>query len=162
MTKADRSRKIDSYGRAHEELAKAIQGFPREMWQWKPAADRWSVHEIIVHLADSEANGYVRARRFLAEPGKEVMAYEQDDWARHLNYHEQNPDEAVELFRLLRSTTWKLIQDAPEEVWSRTVGHPEYGSVTFDQWLDTYEAHVPGHIRQMQANYEAWQKQQGV
>ena len=40
----------------------ALTQFPREMRQWKPAPDQWSIHEVIVHLADSEANGYARCR----------------------------------------------------------------------------------------------------
>jgi len=39
------------------------------MWQYRPAPDRWTIHEIVVHIADSEANSYIRCRRCLAEKG---------------------------------------------------------------------------------------------
>jgi len=57
------------------------------MWQYKPGPDRWSIHEIIVHLADSEANSYIRCRRFIAERGSRVMGYDENRWGNSLNYH---------------------------------------------------------------------------
>src|SRR5512142_1835394 len=65
MTPAERRNKIRSYGKAHAELKQALRKFPKRMWKFKPAPDRWSIHEIIVHMADSEANSYVRCRRFI-------------------------------------------------------------------------------------------------
>jgi len=160
MTAEERRKKIEAYGKGPAELAAELKEFPREMWQWKPAAERWSIHEILVHLADSEANSYIRARRFIAEPGKTVMAYDQEEWARKLRYPEQSPEEALELFRCLRRMTYKLIKPLPELVWANTVEHPEYGPMDFDRWLEIYAAHVPGHIKQMRGNLEAWKKQQ--
>ena len=84
---------------AYEKLIAALPHFPREMWQYRPAPDRWTIHEIIVHIADSEANSYVRCRRFIAEPGSTVMAYDEMAWAQRLNYHAQSPEAALELFK---------------------------------------------------------------
>jgi hypothetical protein len=66
----------------------------------------------------------------------------------------------VELFGCLRRMTYKLIQPQPASVWANKVEHPEYGSMNFDRWLEMYAAHVPGHIKQMRGNYEAWRKRQ--
>jgi hypothetical protein len=126
------------------------------MWQFRPAPDRWTIHEIVVHIADSEANSYVRCRRFIAEPGKPVLAYDEMQWAGSLRYHEQDTDEALELFRWLRLKSFHLIQTLPGAAWANTVYHPENGRMTLDDWLDVYERHIPEHVLQMQANYEAW------
>lgn len=72
-----RLHKIESYGNAHAELVAALQRFPRDMWTFKPSPDRWSIHEIVIHIADSEANSYVRCRRFIAEPDTDLMAYDE-------------------------------------------------------------------------------------
>jgi hypothetical protein len=76
MTTTERNDLINSYGRAYELLTEAIQKYPRDMWQWKPTPDKWSIHEIIIHITDSEANSYIRCRRFIAEPGSGVYGYE--------------------------------------------------------------------------------------
>ena len=156
MTPDTRGRKIESYGSAYAVLAEAVQRFPREMWQFRPAPDRWTIHEILVHIADSEANSYVRCRRAIAEPGQAVMAYDEMRWAVELRYQDQSPEEALKLFKWLRIKSYRLIRALPDSAWSNTIYHPENGTMTLEDWLDVYERHAPEHVAQMQANYEAW------
>lgn len=158
MTDKERKAKNASYGEAHQKLVGALESYPREMWKYRPAADQWSIHEIIVHIADSEANSYIRCRRFLAEPGEDLMAYDQNQWASQLNYHDQSPEDALELFRLLRKKSFDLVKDAPDEVWTDECFHPELGTTTLKDWLDTYERHIPEHVEQMQAVFDRWQE----
>ena len=47
-----------------------MKQFPKEMWDFKSELNPWSIHNIIVHITDSEANSYIRCRRFIAEPGQ--------------------------------------------------------------------------------------------
>ncbi len=156
MTPEERYRKIESYRTAYDKLLSALEDFPREMWQFRPASERWTIHEIIVHITDSEANSYIRCRRLIAEPGSVVLGYDENQWARELRYHEQSTQDALELFKWLRHKSYTLIKDLPEAVWSHTVEHTESGVMRMDDWLDTYERHIPDHIQQMQANYDAW------
>lgn len=158
MTDKERKAKIASYGEAHQNLVSALESYPHEMWKYRPAADQWSIHEIIVHIADSEANSYVRCRRFLAEPGEDLMAYDENQWARELDYLEQSPEDALELFRLLRKKSYDLVKDAPDEVWTYECFHPELGTTKLNDWLETYERHIPEHVAQMQAVFEQWQE----
>jgi hypothetical protein len=160
MTNAERSAKIESYGAAYEKLLAALAQFPRAMWQYRAAPDGWTIHEIIVHIADSEVNSYVRCRRFIAEPGSTVLGYDEMIWAQRLNYHAQSPEIALELFKQLRAASYQLIKTLPEETWANTVVHSENGVMTMDDWLDVYDRHVPDHIAQMQAVYAAWHRQQ--
>ena len=158
MTTQERHQKIESYGQAYDLLAEGLKQFPAEMWHFRPAPDRWSIHEIVVHISDSEANSYIRCRRFMAEPGQAVMAYDEKAWAISLHYHDQSTEDALELFKWLRHNTYQLIRSLPESVWSNTVYHPENGTMTLDDWLGIYEPHIPDHLAQMQGNYEAWLK----
>jgi len=159
MTEVNRQDKIESYGAAHRYLLEALESFPKEMWQFKLNDVEWSIHEIIIHITDSEANSYIRCRRFLAEPGRDLLAYDESKWARELDYHEQSTDDALELFRWLRKKSYDLIRAAHEEVWDRQCFHPEDGTITMSDWLDTYERHVPEHVEQMKAVYEKWKTQ---
>jgi len=154
----DRKQKIESYGKAYDQLISTIVQYPREMWHFRPVEERWTIHEIVVHIADSEVNSYIRCRRFIAEPGGTVLGYDENKWAKALAYQEQSTEDALELFRWLRHNTYELIKAQPEAIWSNTVNHTENGIMTMDDWLDTYERHIPEHIEQMQANYEDWIK----
>jgi hypothetical protein len=159
MTPEERSKIIESYGMAYQALLAALQRFPKEMWQFKPAPDAWSIHEMIVHIADSEVSSYIRCRRLIVEPGSIVVGYDQDKWAQELDYHSQSAEDALELFKYLRNSSYLLIQDLPAATWSNTVEHTERGTLSMDDWLKIYEHHIPAHIEQMQANYDVWQKQ---
>lgn len=160
MHPEEREQRIAVYGAAYETLLEALEKYPKEMWKYKPGPERWSIHEIILHIADSEANSYIRCRRFLAEPGETVMAYDEDQWAVSLDYQDQSAEDAVELFRLLRQMTHQLIRSLPASAWANTIYHPENGKMTLDDWLNVYTNHVSEHIRQMQATYEAWASEQ--
>ena len=162
MTPEERNQKIESYGMAHQYLVFALQRFPQDMWRFRPAPDRWTIHEILVHIADSEANSYIRCRRLIAEPGSTVLGYNETNWAHDLHYHDQSTDEALELFKLLRRQSYALIRNLPAPVWANTVDHTESGVMTMDDWLDIYERHIPEHVKQMQANYDEWVRQTGA
>lgn len=129
MTSEESQRKIKSYGSAYQTLVEGLKRFPKEMWQFRPASDRWTIHEIIIHIADSEANSYVRCRRFIAEPGSTVLGYDEMKWARDLDYHSQSIDNALELFKWLRYKSYTLIKDLPESVWSNQVTHTQGGLI---------------------------------
>jgi len=156
MTPRERARRIASYGSAHALLVEALKGFPREMWQARTPVDPWTIHEIVVHITDSEANSYARCRRLIAEPGTTVMAYDENAWAGALRYHDQNAGDALELFRWLRRMSTHLIQSLPEAIWTHTIEHPENGTMTMEDWLDVYERHIPEHIEQMRRIHAAW------
>lgn len=162
MNPEERHQMLDSYGRAYDVLAEAISQFPREMWQFKPSPRDFSIHEVIVHIADSEANSYVRCRRCIAEPGESVMAYNEVAWASALGYHDQSTDDALDLFRSLRAMTFRLVKTVPDAVWAHTIQHPENGRMTLDDWLRVYAAHVPDHIQQMRDIHAAWQAANAV
>jgi hypothetical protein len=161
LTPNERHQKIESYGLGVAQLTDALPRFPVEMWTFKPSPRDWSIHEIIIHLADSETNSYGRFRRAIAEPGSSVFAYDQDVWAIQMDYHAQSTDLALSVLKAVRASIYALLKMQPDEVFANWVMHPENGRVTLDDILTTYEAHIPGHIRQMEDNYEVWCERTG-
>ncbi len=154
----NRSEILLSYSKGYEDLVEALKEFPEGMWQFKPAPDRWSIHEIIIHMADSETHGYCRARKLISEPGSSVMVYDQDVLAKSTNYHAQSTNEALELFRMLREMTYNILKTLPDEAWNNHILHPDNGRMTMDDWLKVYDDHVKIHIKQMKNNFLEWQK----
>jgi hypothetical protein len=155
----ERVQKIELYGKGPQQLADALQRFPRKMWDFKPSPDRWSIHEVLIHIADSDANAFVKCRKLIAQPGEPVNDYNQDIWSDELGYKGQSIEDALELFKLMRKTTYTLLKNTPDDVWTEATGYAEDGIVTLDDWLDIYANHIPDHIKQMEKNYAAWQKQ---
>ena len=162
MNRKERNEKIELYGRGFGMLVEILKDIPPEMWKFKPEPKEWSVHEVLIHLADSESNAALRARKLIVEPGGLFMGYDQDKWAIELNYHEHNVEDALETLRFVRKTTYDLLKKQPDEVFEHSGKHPEYDEpYTFDKWLNIYSAHIPGHIEQIMNNYKIWRNQQG-
>jgi len=161
MTNEERNEKIELYGRGFDLLIAALKEVPIGALKFKPEPKEWSVHEIVVHIADSEANAALRARKLMVEPGGTLMAYDQDKWANELNYHDQSMEDALETTRLVRKTTYALLKKVPAEVFeTHTLKHPEMPDViyTLDRWLNIYSNHIPSHIEQIRNNVDSWKK----
>jgi uncharacterized protein YfbU (UPF0304 family) len=160
MNTNERNEKIELYGRGFELLMETLNLIPREHWQFKPTPTEWSIHEIIIHLADSESNAALRARKLIVEPGGTLMGYDQDAWANLLDYHSLNVDDALEYVRLARKTTYALLKKQPESVFKHAVRHPEYEEpYTFEKFLHLYSGHIPAHLEQIKNNETLRQKQ---
>jgi hypothetical protein len=157
MNQQERNEKIELYGKGFELLTEALKDILHEMWKFKPEPREWSVHEVLVHLADSESNAALRARKLIVEPGGMLMGYDQDRWTVELDYHDQSYEDSLEIVRLVRKTTYELLKRQPDEVFDHWVKHPEYDEpYTFEQWIDIYSEHIPGHIEQIRNNYKIW------
>jgi hypothetical protein len=52
----DRAQRLQEYKRGYARLAATLANLPLEMWQYKTAEQEWSVHEIVMHLVDSEVH----------------------------------------------------------------------------------------------------------
>jgi dGTP triphosphohydrolase len=157
MNKQERDEKLELYGSGFNLLKAALAEVPADAMKFKPEPKEWSVHEVIIHIADSESNAALRARKLIVEPGSTLMSYDQAQWADTLNYHEQNLEDALEVTRLARQTTYELLKKQSEEAFTHAIVHPEMNEpYTFDKWLYIYSRHIPGHIEQILNNIKLW------
>src|SRR2546427_2093357 len=67
FTTAERAAMIERYAHGPTLLKRALAKVPADALKWKPAAGKWSAHEIVVHCADSETNAHMRLRYLIAE-----------------------------------------------------------------------------------------------
>lgn len=156
MSLESRAQLMEVFGRGPVLLAEALRRCPRKMWLYRPSHDRWSIHEIILHLADSEAEGYIRCRQFIAEPGTAAQVYDAATWASSLGYFHQSTREALGLIMRLRRMTHRILLYIPETVWLHSVGHPKKGMLTLGEWLGLQARHIPHHIEQIRQNHVLW------
>src|SRR6266567_5337132 len=86
LTPAEREELIRRYEQGPALLKTALAKVPAEAREWRPGEGKWSVHEIICHCGDSEANGSLRIRYLAAEEDPLIVGYDQAQWARTLDY----------------------------------------------------------------------------
>jgi DinB superfamily len=158
MTREDRRHKLESYGAAPAELARALRQFPKKMWMYKVSPDRWSIHETILHLADNEANAYIICRLMIAEPGAPALAFDPALWAGSLGYFHQSTKEALEIIRRLRRMTYHVLAALPESIWSQHGIINGETPLTLDAWLDKQERHIPMQVTHMSDTFAIWAK----
>ena len=161
MTPEDRQEKIELYGRGFDLLTATLAEVPEEAWKFEPEPKEWSVHEVVIHLADSESIAAQQARLMVAEPGGTVMAYDPDAWATKLKYNEQDPDEALQLLKFTRLSTYRWLKSLPDSAFNLSVIYPgDDAPYRLDELLGIYAGHIPSHIEQIKNNVDLWRKQQ--
>src|SRR4029077_8991269 len=85
-----------------KKLDRLIKGVSTAKLRKHPAPEKWSVSEIIAHLADGEIVGGFRLRFILGSPGVPIAAYDQDKWVTSGHYDKRDPRKSVEQFCVLR------------------------------------------------------------
>ena len=158
MNPAARGELLIKYAQGPARLKAALAKCPKESLDFKPGLGKWSLQDIVFHLAESELHGYIRARTIISEPGSPILAYDQDRWAASLDGAAQPLEEAVDLFRLLREILARQLRALPEAAWSQSAVHSERGPVTLETWLTIYEGHLRTHLGQLDRTFQAWRK----
>ncbi|WP_134687021.1 DinB family protein [Brevibacillus migulae] len=141
---------IDAYLQGEERLRAAIAGLTEEELRFKPAPGKWSIHEIIVHVADAEIVGVQRMKKVLAEERPLLTSYDQDRWANTLHYDKQDREQSFMLFKLLREGMRPILEQVTDEQGQRIGLHDEAGELSFRQLLERYVNHVEEHLAQIE------------
>jgi hypothetical protein len=158
MNAAERHALIARYADGPALLRRTLARVPAEMMQWRPAPGKWSVHEIIIHCADSESNAHMRIRYLLAEATPVIIGYDQDAWARTLDYHALPIEPALTTIDAVRANTLPLIRRLTDADWEKSGRHTESGPYSATSWLHSYGEHLEVHRRQIERNIAAWTK----
>jgi DinB family protein len=161
LSAAEREDRIRRYEQGPAHLKAALARVPPEAMKWRPAEGRWSVHEVVCHLADSESNAALRIRYLAAEESPLIVGYDQERWARVLDYHSAPLEPALAVVDSVRANTAALLRRLPDEAWSAAGEHTESGRYTADDWLCMYAEHMEKHSGQIERNLAAWQSRKG-
>lgn len=159
MDATERAEAIARYQQGPAALRAAYDASPAEARQWRPEPDAWSIHEIIVHCADSEANAYTRIRMLMAEANPTIVGYDQDAWVGRFDYHARPVETAFSVIDGIHAHTAELLPTFSDADWARAGTHSERGPYSATDWLRDYSQHLFEHVSQIQANVAAWEAQ---
>src|SRR5215470_20362849 len=140
--------------RIQEETAGALehllaQASPQAL-RVRPAPDKWSVAEVLAHLADSEIVLSWRVRSILGAPGTALQAFDQDAWARAGHYADRDPRRSLALFRAVREANLELYASLSPEDWERHGMHAERGKETLKHIVSLTAGHDLNHLKQIE------------
>jgi uncharacterized damage-inducible protein DinB len=117
-----------------------------------PAPGKWSIREIVAHLADCELVFAFRLRQTLAEDHTTLQPFNQEIWADR--YSAYNFADALAMFTTTRNWNIKLLTTVSEAEEQKPATHPERGTMTFQTLLETIAGHDINHLEQVQAQIE--------
>ena len=149
---------LERFRRGPELLAVVLTGVFGEEEDFTPAPGKWSARQIIAHLADSELVSAHRFRQIAAEENPTLIAYDQEAWARNLDYARRKPKQSLETFRRLRAENHELLKDLPEAAFERIGNHTERGRTTLRSLVELVANHAESHARQLQAVRDEYKK----
>jgi hypothetical protein len=130
-------------------LGALVAGKSESSLRRQPAPGKWSMAEIVVHLAEVEIVVGNRIRMILGANGTPIQAFDQDAWA--VRYPGMPVEPALELFRVLRSANLALLRSLNPEQWEQFGMHAERGKETLRQISRLAAGHDVNHLAQVQA-----------
>ncbi len=116
----------------------------------RPAPGKWSIAEILAHLADAELVIGYRIRLILASNGTAIQAFDQDAWAQTFNYSRRDPKTSLETFRVLRENNLRLLGAVPRPLWENYGQHQERGKENIDHIVRMMAGHDLNHMAQVE------------
>jgi hypothetical protein len=149
---------LERFRRGPELLAVVMTGVFGEEEDFVTGPDKWSIRQIAAHLADGEVVIAHRFRQIIAEDRPTLIAYDQEAWARNLDYSRRKCKASLESFRRLRAENYELLKGVTEESYTRVGNHSEDGQLTLRQLLERGAAHTESHARQVQNIRDEYRK----
>ncbi len=135
---------------APKKLAALIKGKQKKQLSRRPAPGKWSIAEVMAHLADSEIVIAWRLRQILSSNGVPIQAYDQDSWATTFDYVHRAPKQSVESFRMLRENNITLLKTVPRKLWDNYGVHSERGNESVAHVARMVAGHDLNHLQQVE------------
>jgi hypothetical protein len=159
-TVQDYTQRLLSYGEGKEplrlqqaapkKLALLLKGKTGKQLMRRPAPDKWSVAEIVAHLADAELAISWRIRQILSNNAVPIQAYDQDLWAKTFDYARRDPRQSLANFRTLREANVALLKSVPRKLWDNYGVHEERGNESVSHVVRMVAGHDLNHLQQIQ------------
>lgn len=132
-----------------EAIAQLISGAPEDALTKRPAADKWSVAELLAHLADAEISASWRYRQMIEHNGGPLSPYDQELWNTLGDNSSRSAADSLLLFRLLREGNVRMFERLSEAQWTSRGIHAERGEMTLRDLMKQIAGHDLNHVEQM-------------
>ena len=114
-----------------------------------PGPNKWSLRQIMAHLADCEIAFSWRIRQTLAAENPALQPFDQDRWGDR--YTAYDFASAQHLYEALRAWNVRLLGTVTSDDLRRPATHPERGALTLQIILETIAGHDRHHIKLLES-----------
>ena len=138
---------IDRFEQGGQRLRDACTGLNAQELTARPGPGRWSIHELVIHLADTDAIAIDRMKRVLTEDNPMLLNADESAYITELHPHEQSLDDALTLFEINRRQWARVLRLLPDEAFARPGTHNLSGHLTLGDLLKAYSDHLDHHLQ---------------
>src|SRR6516162_11619422 len=135
---------------APAKLARLLKGVSPAKTRKRPAPGKWSIAEIVAHLADTELVGGYRLRAILGAPGGPIIGFDQDAWVTALHYDKRSLGKSLEQYRVLREANLALLKTLTPEQLKHHGIHSERGVESVETIVRMFAGHDLNHFQQIE------------
>jgi hypothetical protein len=133
-----------------EAIARLAEGIDGSQARWKPAADEWSILEVVNHLYDEEIEDFrIRLQLTLQDPQMAWPANDSDGKVTERNYNERDLGASLENFLDERTVSLEWLRSLEAPTWSNVHVVSEVRSLSAGDLIASWVAHDLLHIRQL-------------
>ena len=131
-------------------LARLLRGKSKRQLTRRPAPGKWSVAEILAHLADAEVVVSWRMRHILTANGASIQAFDQNVWADTFNYAHRDARQSLASYTALRAANVSLLKKIPRPLWDNYGIHSERGNESITHIVRMTAGHDVNHYLQVE------------
>ena len=117
----------------------------------RPVPEKWSISEIMAHLADVEIVVAWRIRSILGAPGTPIQAFDQESWVVAGHYDKRNASESLAQFSAVRAANLALYKSLSPDQWKHCGIHQERGQESVEHIVRMIAGHDINHLKQIEA-----------
>jgi uncharacterized damage-inducible protein DinB len=132
------------------DLRRVLDGLSAKQVTQPEAEGKWSIRDVLQHLADSELVWGYRLRMVLAHDRPSLTGYDQDRWAERLRYDVADAEQALQDFSVLRRSNLRLLDRTSDDDLKRVGVHAERGEESVEHMIRLYAGHDLLHVRQLE------------
>lgn len=141
---------LESMQHAAADLAQLVKNIPESVARIAPEPGKWSIAEIIAHLADTELAAGFRYRAVGGgEDGVPITGFDQNRWAVAGNYRAAKTEDSLKSFLTVREMNLRYLNGLPESAWKKYGMHSERGRETLRDLVELGAGHDLNHIAQI-------------
>jgi hypothetical protein len=133
-----------------KKLDRLVKGVSAAKLRDRPQPEKWSVAEILAHLADVEIVIGWRMRSILGAPGTAVQAFDQNAWLTALHYEKRDPRQSLTQQRVLREANLAMLRTLTPDQWKQFGTHSERGQESIERIVRMVAGHDLNHLQQIE------------
>ncbi len=141
---------VASMAEAPDRLRRLVRGLTERQLATRPAPGKWSIREIVAHLADNEVVLGARYRFIAAMDRPPLPGFDQDAFVANLGVDRATTADLLDDFAMARAVNVGLLERVGEAAWERVGMHSERGEQSLGALVTMYAGHDRVHLQQVE------------